>query len=129
MQRLRPLRRFWWVLLPLALAALLLRERHALAAVLVDWSDFSLVQGVYFSPGVTAAERSRLFADLERARARVAAFYGPLRAKPTFVVAEAARLARFAPSKTAATHYLPSRAITVTASLEELLMRLMTSMV
>lgn len=102
-----------WGLLAVGLAFLLLRERQALAATLVHWSDFTLLDDVYFSPGVKATERARVLADLERARARVTAFYGPLQAKPRLIAAAPETLARFTSNSTAATHYLPTKALIV----------------
>lgn len=67
---------------------LLVRERQALAAATVSWSDFERVEAVYFAPHTSAERRAQLLAILVQARARVSAFYGPLRGAPTIIMAE-----------------------------------------
>lgn len=92
----------------LAAAALAVRERQALAAATVGWSDFRLTQGVYFAPAIAADERARLLSDLEQARLRLKSFYGTLHATPTLIVTDAAHLRRFTDGSTAVTHYQPT---------------------
>jgi hypothetical protein len=104
-------RRFWWWL-PLVVAVIIVtRERQAFAAALVAWSEFTCIRGVYFAPSITAAQRSQFFTELEQARARLVSFYGPLRATPLLIVADAAHLSRLSENSTAVTYYQPRRAM------------------
>jgi hypothetical protein len=97
------------------LVAILLRERRALAANFVGVSEFEREGGVYFAPSIDIAKRVALRTQLADARRRVAAFYGPLRAKPTIIAADAGSRARFMTGSTGETQYRPGDAVMVLA--------------
>jgi hypothetical protein len=106
-------RRLGWLLAVLALIAIVSRERLALAAVTVGWSDYERVDSCYFAPSISLADQRAVSVALAAARQRVAQFYGPLRATPTLILADAQTLPRFTNTTTGITHYLPSGAVIV----------------
>jgi hypothetical protein len=94
----------------LLLAALLLHERQVLAAATVQWTGFEKLADGYVAPSLSAGERAALHGAWLEARERVAGLYGPLRARPRVIVADARSYPRFASGTTGVTHYLPTGA-------------------
>jgi hypothetical protein len=106
-------KRLLWILLVLLTAGLVVRERQALLALTVGWSDFQRVGPLYFAPRIPAPLRRQLQSELESAQKRVRDFYGSLRARPTIIVADDSTLARFTNGSVAVTHYTPAGAVIV----------------
>lgn len=103
-----------WALPLIVLAVLVGHSRRVIAAATVEWAGFERLDSCYFAPSLHAAERDAIHARWLAARERVARFYGPLRAQPRIVVADAQSYPRFANGTTGVTHYLMTgRAITV----------------
>ncbi|MEY4513412.1 MAG: hypothetical protein RLZZ450_5534 [Pseudomonadota bacterium] len=109
----KPWSRLAWVLPLISIAALGVREHQALAAVTIEWSDFSKADSIYFAPTISEQERAAFREVLGAARTRVAALYGTLRGEPTIIVADAHTLPRFTDGSTAVTHYAPTGAAMV----------------
>jgi len=92
----------------LLLGLLLVCERRVVAASTVQWMGFDRAECCYLAPSLSTTERDAVRTLWRQARARIAELYGPLRAQPRLVVADAATYPRFATGQTGMTHYLPT---------------------
>lgn len=95
-----------WGLPLLLLAALLSHQRQVLAAATVQWTGFERVDAWYVAPSLDAHAREALRVAEGEAHRRVERLYGPLRAQPRLIAADANTFSRFASGSTGTTHYL-----------------------
>jgi hypothetical protein len=73
----RKLRRLCWLLPSIVVAVLAGRQRQALAAATIEWSDFSKAGSIYFAPTIGEQQKATFRAALAAARLRVAELYTP----------------------------------------------------